>query len=856
MTTPDLDPNTIPDPLVEFFLEIARDMGKKLWDSTIGRGKKEIDWQIAARRYREKIIKQYDKIHVYGQARPSQLMHIFTDVNVLEKPVAMRRYDVEELQRWFLQRERRASLHAREQRMPGLDALEQADKLFILGKPGAGKTTFLKYLAVMAAGRSARLPYIPMFIDLKKYAGSGEDLLNFITRQFDICNFENAGPFIKRMLKKGKALVLFDGLDEVSAADGRRSQVIQELKDFSTKYDANKIVITCRVAATEYVFEDFAYVEMADFTPQQVERFVTNWFKDEPELGKQMLAELKESKNKGVFELAQNPLLLNLMCLIFDDRKIIPQKRSTLYEEGVDILLRDWDKTKGLQRDEIYKNWGEEQGVEKKKQFLSIIAFEFFVKNKVYIPLSDLNSRITRYLSFVYNEQTIDSISILKAISEQHGLLVEGPHRYYSFSHLSFQEYFTARYIVSYGITGIHRRYADYRSGFYPYPLENRFVNRHYYYCEYDLSSEVGEGWSVLLKHAFADRWRETFLLVISMLDDNHTRCALVRAVADKLLSSATHHELHSLLTWGKEKRLQLEKDLATKTGHLNIECVHHLYIRDKSTELIDVVFGFALGLSIARVLVHMYNFESNLGNNKSSIPGNKSQPRGNTNLEHNNLFRPAYSNRLHLDLKEKTERAIARICIYVRVASAKPYIHSPLVSHTKVSHTNLAIALIADMNRFSTRIQNFVLDDVTSYDFAFAIQSINDMIHNLEHLHDAIIGQITRSIPDLVNLYPRRPYVQNAQNWEDYAKQVEVFLGYYCSNAKELADMIESSHQNFVKSAWDIQENLDAGVFSYLENAKLIHQALDDAGASTCWQDIDVFDRRRLLQYPRKQGR
>ena len=48
MTTP--DPTTIPDPFVEFFLEIAKDMGKFLWENTIGRGKKEIDWKISARR--------------------------------------------------------------------------------------------------------------------------------------------------------------------------------------------------------------------------------------------------------------------------------------------------------------------------------------------------------------------------------------------------------------------------------------------------------------------------------------------------------------------------------------------------------------------------------------------------------------------------------------------------------------------------------------------------------------------------------------------------------------------------------------------------------------------------------------
>ena len=42
----------------------------------------------------------------------------------------------------------------------------------------------------------------------------------------------------------------------------------------------------------------------------------------------------------------------------------------------------------------------------------------------------------------------LDSEAILKAIESQHGLVVERARGIYSFSHLTFQEYFTAKYIV------------------------------------------------------------------------------------------------------------------------------------------------------------------------------------------------------------------------------------------------------------------------------------------------------------------------------------------------------------------------------------------------------------------------
>ena len=43
----------------------------------------------------------------------------------------------------------------------------------------------------------------------------------------------------------------------------------------------------------------------------------------------------------------------------------------------------------------------------------------------------------------------MDSEVVLKALEAQHGLLVERARGIYSFSHLTFQEYFTAREVVN-----------------------------------------------------------------------------------------------------------------------------------------------------------------------------------------------------------------------------------------------------------------------------------------------------------------------------------------------------------------------------------------------------------------------
>ena len=79
----------------------------------------------------------------------------------------------------------------------------------------------------------------------------------------------------------------------------------------------------------------------------------------------------------------------------------------------------------------------------------------------------------------------LDSEAVLKSIEAQHGLLVERAQKIYSFSHLTFQEYFTALKIV---------------------------INCNSYPPEQ-------QTWQILISKITDKRWREVFLLVVEMSD-------------------------------------------------------------------------------------------------------------------------------------------------------------------------------------------------------------------------------------------------------------------------------------------------------------------------------------------------
>ncbi len=492
--------------------------GKRLADKVLQIGKEKWDeskWNAAARAYREKIIKLYDSMQIMGMAKPVPLDDIFTEAYMLDKPTAFGRFDIERLKQMSINPE---ATPPDAKRINGLRLVVEKGNLFILGKPGAGKTTFLKYIAVKAAEQT--IDKVPIFVSLKEWSDSKLELLPFIAKRFDICGFPVAQPFVEELLKSGSAIVLFDGLDEVNQESGQRDQQVRWMKEFLDQYDRTQCLITCRVAASDYTFEPFTYLELADFTEAQIKTFVSNWFRDDEDIRDKFLAEFQRDDNKGLRDLARTPLLLTLLCLAFNETLTFPQRRVEIYQEALDALLKKWDSSRRIKRDEVYRKLS----LGHKENMLARIAAETFENNEYFIPQSKLERLITDYVKNVPphdTDEAMDGETILKAIAAQHGIFVERAREIYSFSHLTFQEYFTAKYIVDNAAKG----------------TLSELVKAH---CR---------DW----------RWREVFVLTTSLLPDASYFMSIFRQKIDELLES--DETLRALLAWADKKSTLLPAD-------------------------------------------------------------------------------------------------------------------------------------------------------------------------------------------------------------------------------------------------------------------------------------------------------
>jgi predicted NACHT family NTPase len=175
----------------------------------------------------------------------------------------------------------------RGQREQGKKVVQKHPKLMVRGKPGAGKTTFLKYLAMECITGGFAEDKVPFFVILKDFAEEAQhspSLVEYLANKVAMAIGESSmlggitpAEIVKRLLLNGRVLILLDGLDEVVLKKDC-DRIIREIKDSANYFDKSFFVITCRTAAQEYVFERFTEVEVAEFDDQQINSFVTNWF--------------------------------------------------------------------------------------------------------------------------------------------------------------------------------------------------------------------------------------------------------------------------------------------------------------------------------------------------------------------------------------------------------------------------------------------------------------------------------------------------------------------------------------------------------------------------------------------------
>jgi formylglycine-generating enzyme required for sulfatase activity len=351
---------------------------------------------------------------------------------------------------------------------PVLDLLSAYDGLVLLGDPGAGKTTFLKYLTVrLALGEGEGLDLgarLPVLVPLSAYANALESgdvpLDRFIPTYYRDRGVDlPVGPVLEQALARGGALLLLDGLDEVKEL-ARRHLVVRRVEEFFTfqRGRGNKFVLTSRVVGYREVrptAEGLVEGTLVDFEEDEIGQFVHQWTGaleraargDTPVAAQEAEREREElleavRRNPGVRRLAANPLLLTILALMKRQGVALPERRVELYQKYVETLLKHWNLARGLDRPP-----SRDLDLVETVRVLAPLALWMHLTS----PGVGLVKReaVRRKLEEIYAGRGIPEPEraarrLLEDVREHAGLLLERGPGEYGFIHLTFQEYLAA----------------------------------------------------------------------------------------------------------------------------------------------------------------------------------------------------------------------------------------------------------------------------------------------------------------------------------------------------------------------------------------------------------------------------
>jgi NACHT domain len=354
----------------------------------------------------------------------------------------------------------------------------------ILGDPGSGKSTLLRFLAL--AGNQPQLmkrygaqkdDRLPVLVTLRRYADElksrpGLSLLDHILEltRGDLGLSAVATEFFDYHLWAGQAIILLDGLDELPSPHFKTTvrDRVAELQS----YPGNTTVVTSRIVGYDkevrYDGLGFSHHRVARLSFEDIAGFVTNWYEarlentaERQRHATDLSRIINDPDNRAIRELAENPLLLTIICLVHRIDAVLPDERVVLYQKCTETLLNTWHAWKFHSEETRSRNKVEQRNrsrMEAIAYWMHCLMGEEGSTQRAVVPYADLRDFLSQYISEIEKPSHDDSRTLaeefLYFVKDRAGLLIEAGDELYSFVHLTFQEYLTATYLRKSGETG------------------------------------------------------------------------------------------------------------------------------------------------------------------------------------------------------------------------------------------------------------------------------------------------------------------------------------------------------------------------------------------------------------------
>jgi len=374
--------------------------------------------------------------------------------------------------------------------------LAASRRILVVGGPGTGKTTLLKWLAIVSAMRDPRsrdlldLPsaaLLPLYVRFRDFGervktrfgctvpGRVGLVQDFVAVLAEAGLFggaptpDDARSIAQEFLEREDSVLLFDGLDEV--ADERlRSALFEAVTDLLRQYTQPRVIIATRPYALPTIQAEVS--DLLAFEPLPLDRtaqqaFARKWYvsvrsqKNTPLEADDARARADDlvTAVARVPDLAANPLLLSILAAVHfnRDRQGLPIDRATLYDHATLAMLGHWDRDPaghGLGDDAIPADWAGYHLDEKQvREMAEQLAYRVQVHEgggefSRDVAIEVLGQALLDVGATSERQRQKRAGVLLQTLLDRSGIVQERSPGVLAFAHLTFQEYLAARCLV------------------------------------------------------------------------------------------------------------------------------------------------------------------------------------------------------------------------------------------------------------------------------------------------------------------------------------------------------------------------------------------------------------------------
>ena len=326
-----------------------------------------------------------------------------------------------------------------------VEKLEAESKYIIIeGIGGIGKSMFLTHLFLSSAQNSEASGIIPLFLSLKNYKDTTDNVVDFIWKSVGEYDSKISRKSVIEALQNKKIVLLLDGYDEIQSSV--RESFQSDLEAFIKSYNGNTIIMTSRPIYDSFVsFSKFSVFDIKPLTKSQALTLVGKLeFWDEIAKNNFMKA-LDDKLYSSHLEFASNPLLLTIMLMTYSAFGEVPAKMHVFYSKAYETMARLHDASKGSFKRPLHTNLTPEE-------FSKYFA-EFCARTYRDEMLEFDERSFAAYMTKVLHGSSAESKGItphdfLLDLTDNLCIMYREGSTYY-FIHRSFQEYFAAVYFSS-----------------------------------------------------------------------------------------------------------------------------------------------------------------------------------------------------------------------------------------------------------------------------------------------------------------------------------------------------------------------------------------------------------------------